>query len=116
MTVNVCLKVLSFSLTSGYLDLQGGADESHEGGGEVNGHVVVHRHVHQDESLMAAGRESQSDTTHQQTIIQHITMQQWKPRVALVTFYLVVIITKYSYYNGQDNKVTFCGASFSQPG
>ncbi len=36
------------ALTSGYLDLQGGADEGHEGGGEVDGHVLVHRHVHQD--------------------------------------------------------------------
>lgn len=46
------------ALTSGYLDLQGGADEGHEGGGKVDGHVLVHRHVHQDESLMAAERVS----------------------------------------------------------
>lgn len=40
--------ILTFSLTSGYLDLQGSADKGHEGGGEVDGHVIVHRHVHQD--------------------------------------------------------------------
>lgn len=45
--VCVC-RVLIFLLTSGYLDLQGRADEGHEGGGEVDGHVIVHRHVHQD--------------------------------------------------------------------
>lgn len=41
-------KVSIGGLTSGYLNLQGGADEGHEGGGEVNGHVIVHGHVHQD--------------------------------------------------------------------
>ena len=39
-------KVLIFVLTSGYFDLQSSADEGHEGGGEVDGHVIVHRHVH----------------------------------------------------------------------
>lgn len=55
--MSVC-KVLISGLTSLYLDLQGGADEGHEGGGEVDGHVIVYRHVHQDESLMAADRTS----------------------------------------------------------
>lgn len=40
--------VLTFGLTSGYLDLKGSADKGHEGGGEVDGHLIVHRHVHED--------------------------------------------------------------------
>lgn len=63
-------KAVVFGPTSGYLDLQGGADEGHEGGGEVDGHVVVHGHVHQDESLMAA--EKVSDTT-KHTVTQQTT-------------------------------------------
>lgn len=39
-------------LTSRYLDLEGGADQRHEGGCEVDAHVVIHRHVHQYQSLM----------------------------------------------------------------
>ena len=48
----VC-RVLMFLLTSGYLYLQGRADEGHEGGGEVDRHVIVHRHVHQHQPLRA---------------------------------------------------------------
>lgn len=48
-------------LTSGYLHLQSGANESHERGGEVDGHVVVHRHVHQDQPLVAAVEALVSD-------------------------------------------------------
>lgn len=47
-------KRLVFDPTSGNLDIQGSANQGHESGGEVDGHVLVHRHVHQDESLMAA--------------------------------------------------------------
>lgn len=59
--------VLTCALTSGYLDLKGGAYKGHEGGGEVHRHVVVHRHVHEDESLVAAEKtapsQRNSDTT-----------------------------------------------------
>lgn len=49
-------------LTSGDLDIQGSANQGHEGGGEMDGHVLVHRHVHQDEPLMAAERTPVRDS------------------------------------------------------
>lgn len=50
------LNRLVFGLTSGDLHIQGSANQSHESGGEVDGHVLVHWHVHQDKSLMVADR------------------------------------------------------------
>lgn len=42
---------MNMILTSGYFDVQSCADERHQGGGEVDGHVLVHRHVHQHQPL-----------------------------------------------------------------
>lgn len=50
------MKSLICDPTSGDLDIQGSANQGHEGGGEMDGHVLVHRHVHQDKSLIAAER------------------------------------------------------------
>lgn len=44
---------LSVTLTSCYFDVQRSADEWHQRWGEVDGHVFVHRHVHQHQPLRA---------------------------------------------------------------
>lgn len=46
MTIITCL-----SVTSSYFDVQSCADEWHQGGGEVDRHVLIHRHVHQHQPL-----------------------------------------------------------------
>lgn len=48
ITARTCQSV---PLTSRYLDVQSCADERHQGGGEVDAHVLVHRHVHQHQPL-----------------------------------------------------------------
>lgn len=41
----------NISLTSSDFDVQSRADERHQSGGEVDGHVLIHRHVHQHQPL-----------------------------------------------------------------
>lgn len=77
----------TFSLTSSYLDLQRSADEGHKGGGKVDRHVLIHRHVHQDKSLMAVESVIQSvgiQRTNKQSYNISQSLTKWKPRAAVV--------------------------------